>query len=72
MVRFKMADEWNGAQRKTVEETSPKGYHWDSGVPCTCGGDAIETTKSLGYSDFVTYTHTCSRCGNTFSTYIEG
>lgn len=48
------------------------GFHPDSGEPCTCGVEHLSTSKSLGYSDFVTYTHTCRQCGNTFSTYIEG
>ena len=48
------------------------GFHLDSGWPCDCGIDAIRTNKSVGYSDFVTYTHSCTECGNEFSTYIEG
>ncbi|CDK38905.1 hypothetical protein [Halorubrum sp. AJ67] len=48
------------------------GFHLDSGSPCTCGVDAIRTSKSVGYSDFVAYTHSCTECGNEFVTYIEG
>jgi hypothetical protein len=48
------------------------GFHLDSGSPCTCGVEAIRTSKSVGYSDFATYSHRCTECGNEFSTYIEG
>lgn len=48
------------------------GFHLNSGSPCSCGVEAIRTSKSVGYSDFVTYTHRCTECGNEFSTYIEG
>mgnify|MGYP000241041372 CR=1 FL=1 len=59
-------------QRETVEGIKPKGFHIDSGEPCECGAEQYQTTKSRGYSDYMTYTHKCSECGNQFSTYIEG
>lgn len=60
------------AQKATVEGLDRAGFHWNYGKPCECGAEFITTTKTVGYSDFVTYDHTCHECGNEFGTYIEG
>jgi len=60
------------AQLATVNGISPKGFHLNDGTPCSCGPEPYSTTTEHGYSDFVTYHHTCGDCGNEFSTYIEG
>lgn len=60
------------AQEETLDGISPKGFHPNEGVPCGCGAEHYTTRKEVGYSDFVTYYHKCTNCGNRFSTYIEG
>lgn len=60
------------AQRETVAGISPMGFHLNKGTPCECGPEEYSTSKEVGYSDFVTYTHRCGSCGNEFETYIEG
>lgn len=60
------------AQLETINGITPKGFHLNEGTPCECGPDEYTTTKERGYSDFMTYHHTCGECGNEFSTYIEG
>lgn len=59
-------------QLETINNITPRGFHLNSGMPCECGAGPYSTSKSVGYSDFVTYAHSCSECGNEFSTYIEG
>ena len=48
------------------------GFHLNAGTPCEHPPHEIRTRKKVGYSDFVTYYHSCGVCGNEFSTYIEG
>jgi hypothetical protein len=60
------------AQLETINNITPRGFHINEGEPCECGAEAYSTRKKVGYSDFVTYYHTCGECGNKFSTYIEG
>jgi hypothetical protein len=62
----------NDKQLETINGITPKGFHLNKGKPCECGGDNYRTKKRRGYSDYITYTHTCNECGNEFSTYIEG
>lgn len=63
---------WSSAQRETVEGISPKGFVLIDGQPCECGDDHYRTSKKRGYSDSMTYIHTCSNCDNVFKTFIEG
>lgn len=60
------------AQKETMNNLESRGFHLNQGTPCECGPEPYKTRRKVGYSDYVTYYHTCTECGNEFSTYIEG
>jgi len=62
----------NEKQIETVNGISPKGFHINEGEPCECGSEYYLTTPERKYSDSMVYHHKCEKCGNKFSTWIEG
>lgn len=48
------------------------GFRLDRGEPCLCGVEAISTRTERAFSDSLVFHHTCTECGNYFSTWIEG
>ena len=63
---------FSDAQLETINNTSPRGLHFNCGEPCECGVDADTSTRSLRkYSDSMLYKHRCS-CGAKWETWTEG
>jgi len=48
------------------------GFRMNKGTPCECEPDNISTRKEYAFSDSIVYHHTCTACGNKYSTWIEG
>ena len=48
------------------------GIRADEGEPCLCGVEFLSTSGRRAFSDSRIYHHSCSQCGNKFTTYIEG
>lgn len=55
-----------------INQITPRGLMINEGRPCDCGAEAYKTRTEHKYSDTMVYYHTCTECGNEFSTWTEG
>jgi len=56
--------------RQTAILRELPGFHLNTGVPCLCGADRINTRSHRGQSDTLIFCHRCTACGTEFSTWI--